>query len=696
MRNTSPLKLIVLALGCAYGLSGFAADDGNQLPAVVISATRIEQGSFDLPVSVDSLDRSRIAEGQARVNASEALASVPGLVAANRQNYAQDLQISSRGFGARSAFGVRGLRLITDGIPASMPDGQGQAATFDLDVAQRVEVMRGPYSVLYGNHAGGVIQMFSIDGTDPPSVEGRFLAGSYGTTKTGITAQGKSGRWGYVADASRFDTEGFRDHSAATRDQAFLKLGGALTDTARLTFIANMLRQKDTQDPLGLSAAALARDPRAVETAALAFDTRKSIDHLQGGVSFEQRFGRDRLTVAAYTGERSVIQYQAIPSSPAPVIRGSGGVVDFDRRFVGATARWSAVRELGDGRLTTTVGMDYEKSRDDRTGHDNLNGAQGVLRRDETDTVESAGAYLQTEWDRERWVLTGGLRHNTVKFQVEDRYITPDPINGDDSGRVDFTKPTAMLSALYRIHPSVNVYAAAARGFETPTLNELFYSGSAGAFNFRLEPATSRHLEIGAKARLGSGTQLALAIFRVKTQDEMVVDVSFNGRTSYKNAAGTTRRGMELSLDTKFSRQLSARFSYAALAATYDADFSAGGGTIPAGRRMPGVPARTAYAELAWKGRSGLSAAIEAIGRGRLYVEDSNTRGAAAGYGVVNLRAGAGQKRGHWEFSQFARVDNLFDRRYVGSVIVADSNGRYFEPASGRAWLAGVSAKYVF
>src|SRR5450830_1419085 len=186
---------------------------GQAMDVVVVSASRVEHSSFDLPAAIDVVDAARIRHSQMRVNASEALSAVPGLVAQNRHNCAQDLQISSRGFGARSAFGVRGVRLISDGVPATMPDGQGQPSAFNLDMAERIEVLRGPFSAIYGNHAGGVIQLFTRDGQNPPSVELNLTGGSYGTSKVDIGAQGQAGGIGYVLDGSRFRTDGYREHS---------------------------------------------------------------------------------------------------------------------------------------------------------------------------------------------------------------------------------------------------------------------------------------------------------------------------------------------------------------------------------------------------------------------------------------------------------------------------------------------------
>ncbi|HWJ96234.1 MAG TPA: TonB-dependent receptor plug domain-containing protein, partial [Telluria sp.] len=240
---TFPLRAIA-ALLAALPLHACAQAQESPPAQVVVTASREEHTSFDLPAAISVLEAGQIRDTQLRVNASEALVGVAGVVVQNRQNYAQDLQISSRGFGTRSAFGVRGVRLITDGIPATMPDGQGQAASFNLDMAERIEVLRGPFSALYGNHAGGVIQLFTRDPQGPTAIGMSVAAGSDGIRKTDINAEGKAGEVGYLLDASRFETEGYRAHSAATRDQGYAKLT-TNPGSGRLTVVANYLRQHD-------------------------------------------------------------------------------------------------------------------------------------------------------------------------------------------------------------------------------------------------------------------------------------------------------------------------------------------------------------------------------------------------------------------------------------------------------------------
>ena len=671
---------------------------------VVVSASRIEHTSFDLPASIDVIDAARIRDGQMRVNASEALSSVPGLVAQNRQNYAQDLQISSRGFGARSAFGVRGVRLVSDGVPASMPDGQGQPSAFNLDMAERIEVLRGPFSAIYGNHSGGVIQLFTRDGAGRPTLETNLSAGSDSARKTDINAQGSSGALGYVIDASRFETDGYRDHSAATRDQAFAKLTMKPTEGGKLTLVANSLRQIGTQDPLGVTWATLQRDPRAGEvdatdtatpkrTLAERYDTRKDIRHQQAGVTYDQRFGDDRLHVMAYGGNRRVVQYQAFSKAFQAPASHSGGVVDFDRDFNGVDINWVSARRVGEGKLTTTIGIDAGHSSDQRQGFENFIGAQfgvkGALRRDEQDTLFSLDPYLQAEWQSGAWGLTAGLRHTRLRVRVADRFIG----NGDDSGGVDYRHTTPVLGALYKVSPTLNLYASAARGFETPTLNELFYSGAGGGFNFGLRAARSTHLEAGLKTIAGAHTRINAALFQVRTSDELVVDSSAGGRTSYKNASATLRQGGELSLDSALGAGVKARLALTAMRAVYDQGF----GSVRAGSRLPGVPNANLFAELAWKSAADRwGAAAEAIASSKVYAEDANAEIPAPGYAVTNLRVDAKQQAGAWRFKQFARMNNVFDRRYVGSVIVGDANKRFYEAAPGRNWMLGASVAYAF
>ncbi|MFZ9151389.1 MAG: TonB-dependent receptor family protein, partial [Burkholderiales bacterium] len=490
------------------------------LPEVSVSATRVERDNMDLPVAIDTVDQRAIREGNPQVNLSESLNRVPGIAVQNRQNYAQDLQVSSRGFGSRSTFGVRGVRLLADGIPATMPDGQGQAATFNLSSAERIEVLRGPFSSLYGNAAGGVVQIFTADGPADPTFTTNTSAGSYKSWKLGQQYGGQHGPLNAMIDVSRFETDGYRDHSAARRDAGNAKLRYDLGSAGRITLVVNVLDQPETEDPLGLTAAQVAQNPRQATAVAYTFNTRKSISQSQGGLTWELPLSNgDMINARAYAGDRQVTQHLAIPLASQNVVTSSGGVVDLDRGYSGLGLRWTREGQLASRRFSVSAGVDHDRMLERRRGFMNNNGITGALKRDEDDKVSNTDIYVQGEWQATKQLgLFAGLRHSRVSFESKDYYITG--ANLDDSGAVDYSKATPVIGATWRITPVMNAYANIGEGFETPTFAELAYRpGGATGLNFALRPATSLHREVGLKALTGGQGHVNVALFRIDTRD---------------------------------------------------------------------------------------------------------------------------------------------------------------------------------
>jgi iron complex outermembrane receptor protein len=667
-----------------------------QAEPLVVTGSRYQASGWRLPFSVNRIDAEQATLGKPGVNLSEALGSVPGLVVQNRQNYAQDLQLSSRGFGARSAFGIRGIKLLADGVPLSNPDGQGQAATFELDTLERIEVLRGPFASVYGSNSGGVIQLFSRDGEGAPRVAVDTSQAAWGTSRTRIGAEGGNDQAGFILNRSHFETDGYREHSGAILDKRFAKLTLYPDDTSKLSLSFSQLDQNDTQDPQGLTWQQVQADRRAAAPSALQFNTRKTVDHQQLALNFERSFAAGTWQSTLYSGTRRVIQYQSIPLAVQANPSHSGGVIDFERRFFGASNRWIQPFELGASLLTLTAGLDYDHSRDDRQGYENFVGTtlgvKGNLRRDERDEVSSLSPYVQAAWQLGQLDLQAGLRHNEVRFEVNDRFLS----NGDDGGAVTYRELTPTLGASYALLPELNLYASWGKGLETPTLNELSYSGPDNSFGFDLRPATSEQIEVGLKARLGQASVLQLALFQIDTDDELVVESASGGRTRFQNAAQTRRRGVELAVASQLSETLRGNLAYTYIDATYSQDFSSGGRLIEAGNRLPGIPASTLYGELAWQPLDGFTTAVEGIYRSTLYVEDSNDAKAAPSYALFNWQARFEQQVGALTFNQVLRVDNLLDREYIGSVIVGDGNGRYYEPGPERAWYVGAGVQYRF
>lgn len=691
----SGVFLALVSPSVALAQTGTAS---SQLEPVVVTATRTERQALDVPASVDLIERDAIRDAQLRVNLSESLGRVPGIVVLDRQNYAQDLQISVRGFGSRATFGVRGIRLYVDGVPASFPDGQGQVSHFPLNAAERIEVLRGPFSALYGNSSGGVIAVTTGLKSQPVRFELSAAGGSNATWRGGLAAAGGASPYAYAFDAAHFSTDGARPHSAAERETVNLRAGAFDTPLGRVRLSITALSMPDSQDPLGLTRGQFDVDPDQAAPAALQFNTRKTTRQTTAGADVETPIGaRARLNVAAWIGSRDVEQFQAIPVATQANPRHPGGVIDFDRSFGGADVRatWDAQGQ------SFALGLNAERMREQRRGYENFVGAalgvKGLLRRDETNRVDAVAAYAQAESRlTEKWIVHGGARASRVRFESRDRYIVG--VNGDDSGDTSFSSTSPTLGLVFRPAQSVALYASYGRGFETPTFNELAYraDGSAG-LNTALRAARSNNLEIGAKLNTRA-LRAALALFAIETRDDLVVLANSGGRSSFGNVGRTKREGAEATFYWRPMAALDFSLAASIIDARFDSGFLTCGPppcTVPnvpvaAGNKLPGVPARTLFAQLRYRVLGG---ELSAQGRAQsgLFVDDRNAD-RAAGYGVFNLSAARTFDFARSFLRAFVRLDNAFDRRYAGSVIVNEANGRFFETAPGRTWLVGVDA----
>ena len=711
-------------LGCLVlaSCAGPAPAQVQRGDPVVVTATRVEADPFDVPASIDRVDGDELRAGRLQVNLSESLGVVAGLALQNRQNYAQDLQLSIRGFGARSTFGIRGVRLYVDGVPATQPDGQGQLSNIDLGSVDRIEVLRGPFSALYGNSSGGVVQAFTERGGGPTRITSTFAAGSDATLRVGLKATGAIGleRPGasldYVVSASHFETGGPRDHSAARRDLGNAKLTWSTGDGTTVTVVVNSVDLPLAQDPLGLTRAQYARAPDGVDASALQFDTRKTFAQTQVGAIVEQVVGADdRVRLLVYGGTRATQQFQAIPVATQAAVTSPGGVIDLDRRYAGIDLRWTHRAALLGAPLTVVGGVATDRLDEHRRGYENFNGpaamrtlgVQGALRRDEDNDVRNVDQYLQGSWRvTPRWTVDAGVRHSVVRFGSKDRYVvtTATGTNPDDSGGVRYQATLPVGGVLFALTSAVHLYATAGKGFETPTFNELSYrpSGATG-LNLALKPARSTSVEAGVKTRFvlpdESSLRVDAAVFSTGTRDEIVTLSNLGGRATFTNAGRTRRRGLEASADWRFATDWSLQGAWTVTSARYRDPFATCNAApctvptiaVPVGNRIPGVAANSGTLQLAYAPPQGWRFGLEARHAGRIAVDDANSD-AAEHYATGAVRAGYGWRIARWTIEGFARIDNVTDRRYAGSVIVNEGNGRYFEPGQGRTRLVGATA----
>ena len=674
------------------------------LPPVTVTATRTEANPFDVPASVTVIDGDAI-RGSARpeINISESMALVPGVAARDRQNFAQDLQLSVRGFGARSTFGVRGVRIYVDGIPATMPDGQGQLSHIDLASSGKIEVLRGPFSVLYGNSSGGVVQVTTEPGAGPTQLAGTLITGSNGLWHPGVRLSGSTPTLRYVVSANHLSFDGWRDHSSVSRDGGNLRLDFEPAQGRTWTVVANAIELR-ADDPLGLTRAQFEAAPRSVDATATAFDTRKTVRQQQAGVIHDLKLSAaDSLRLVGYFGERNTTQFQAIPVGAQASALHPGGVIGLARDYAGSDLRWT---HKADGRFELVSGLTYETMREHRQGWQNFQGStlgvQGALRRDEENRVTTLDPYVQGVWKPDvRWTLTAGVRRSTVRFSSDDHYIAG--ANGNDSGSVSYAATLPAVAAMFAVSPQVHAYVAFGRGFETPTFNELAYrpSGAPG-LNFALKPSRSNNLEAGVKGRFDRISWNA-ALFETRTRDELVAQTNSGGRSTFQNAGATRRRGAELDATASLGRDWKLQFAQTWLDARYIDAFRTCASTpcttptlpVAAGNRIPGTAKGVTAMELAWQPERGWRAGAELRHSTGVFVNDANSD-AAPSFTTLAVHAGYSVDINRWLLAASARIDNLANRRYAGSVIVNETNGRYYEPAPGRTLTLKVTAGYRF
>ncbi len=681
-----------------------AAAQAADEQTMVVTAAPTTVSELDTPAAVSVVNGDEMRQAAPRVNLSESLGAVPGLQVQNRQNYAQDLQLSIRGFGSRSTYGVRGLRIYVDGIPATMPDGQGQTSNIDIGSVDTIEVLRGPFSALYGNSSGGVINVTSQTGTQPPTVEASSYYGSFGTWHYGMKATGAVGDGSHAGDVdytvstNRFTTHGYRDHSGARKNLANARLGVRINDVSKLTLLLNSVDIK-ANDAGGLTADEWRDNPRQSPRGDQ-YNTRKNTRQTQAGLRYERQLSaQDDLSVMMYAGERETTQFQSIPRAPQLKPSHAGGVIDLTRHYQGIDTRLTHRGELLVP-VTLTAGLDYENMSERRKGYENfvmVNGApqygeQGALRRNERNLMWNVDPYLQTQWQlTDKLSLDAGVRYSSVWFDSNDYYITPG--NGDDSGDASYHKWLPAGSLKYALTDAWNVYLSAGRGFETPTINELSYrSDNQSGLNFGLKPSTNDTVEIGSKTRIGNGLFTA-ALFQTNTDNEIVVDSSSGGRTSYKNAGKTRRQGMELGLAQQFGESWRLKAAWTWLDATYRTNVCDDASCN--GNRIPGIARNMGYASFGYQPEQGWYAGSDIRYMSDIMANDENTAKAPS-WTVVGLTTGYKWSYGRMDMDLFGRIDNLFDREYVGSVIVNESNGRYYEPAPGRNYGIGLNLAWRF
>lgn len=698
--------LIIILFISSYAF----AEDIRELTPTVVTATRYATNSFDLPLSIDAVTGSEIRDGRTGANLSEIAPRIPGVVINYRSTAAQELAISTRGYGARSQFGVKGIRMYADGIPLNSADGQGQAGSINTDTLGQIEFLRGPFSALYGNSSGGVVQAFTRDGAKDPTLTVGVSSGTWHTNKQSITTEGQAGPVNYILNTYQYVSDGYRDFSQYRKDNFNGKISYQFTPDTKFTFVGNYMDQPYTNDPQSLTPTQYALNSRAQGTNATPFDkTASSLNtrlyrvNSYGGIIIDHNLSeKDSFRLMVYNGSRSNLQYLNT-SAASEVIRDTEGL-DF---------RWTRKDLVLNKPFTFTAGLAYDSMEDLRSRYSYSNGIRSPIgfapsNRREEQKAFSIDEYMQASYEpTDRLLVIAGLRHSRVNIQNNDLFFgetddgksTGNPTPIDSTGQVSYTNTSPVAGITFKVTPTLNVYANYGRGFETPTFSETTYSNatSGAGPNLSMSPSRTKNYEIGLKTFVTSNTRINVALFKIDARNEIVTIANNGSQNQYDSVAMTERKGIEFSLDSRLPYNFNFYQTYTYTDSEFKNSFATTvGSLVSAGNKLSGVYKNTAYSELSWKYPAlNFSSAIENIYYSDVHGYDSNDGDRKApAYTIVNLRASLKQSYNNWSFSEFARADNVFDEKYVGNVKV--NNAATFEPGAPRNYTVGVTTSYTF
>jgi len=667
--------------------SGAEASNQDVLEEVVVTATRIPTKLTNLPFAVGSVGKEQVQRARQQLGLDESLVAIPGLFFQNRYNFAQDLRIAIRGFGARANFGIRGIRIFADDIPLTLPDGQGSVDAIDLGSVQQIDVIRGPFSAVYGSASGGVINIRTEDGPETPFLSGRLNFGAYDYRQGQVKAGGQAGKLNWLANFSATKLDGYRDHAEYKSRLFNSKFRYDFSERSHLTVVLNAVDSPRANDPGGLNAREVAEDRRQAAPRNLLYNAGESLDQQSIGLAFRSDLrDNQQLMLRSYFVDRDFSNRLPFDVNS----NGQGGSIDLGRRFSGVGGSYGWTSTLAGRSNQLIVGLDYDAQRDHRRRYANNQGLQGDLTTNQDEDVTTTGVYIQDVLDvTDSAALTLGGRFDDVDYEVTDRTGS----GGD--GRRSFNEFSPMAGINWSVREAINVYGNVSRSFDPPATTELANPDGPTGFNQELESQTATNYEIGVKGLLTGRMRYELAAFHIKVKDEIVpFELEGSGQSFFQNAGKSSHDGIEAALTLDLAPGLVGTMTYTWSDFKFD-EFSGSNGEIYDGNRIPGVPQHLFNFDLNWSHASGFFAAWDMLYVGRFYADNANTV-ETEDYVVSNLRSGFRWESAQWVLEPFIGINNLLDKKYIANVRLNASFGRYFEPAPERNFYAGLLLRYGF
>ncbi len=650
----------------------------QKIDTVFIKSARISSPIQKLPAAVSVFQATASDVTRQQLSLQEYTQQTPGLFAQNTTNFAQDLRISIRGFGSRAAFGIRGIKLIVDGIPETTPDGQGQLDNLNLGIIDRIEVLKGPSSSLYGNASGGVISIKTTNKIDQPFSNWKAAIGSYGFQNYQATAGIKSGTSSFIFHGNYVTSDGYRVQSGFQQYNFNVNASFKISEKFNLKALVNYSDSPQADDPGGLNLEAVEENRRQARDANVLFKTGETIQQFKTGLSAVWNL-RSNTTVEGYLFYNNRQFEGRLPFE-------FGGLVDLGRDYLGQGANITYSK----GKNTLKAGYDFGYQNDNRQRFRNLEGEKGQQTLDQKERFTNLGVFVTNHLEVDKWYFTGGIRFDYNKLAAVDEFLE----GGDDSGEVTLNSFNPSAGVSYAFAKANNIYINLATSFETPALSELSANpnGDRG-FNEDLQAQKATNYELGIKGQLTNNLRYQIAFFYINTQDDLVPFelAAFPDRTFFRNAGRTERKGIEVEGAYSISKAWTFTAAYTYSDFKYD-DFTTTDGTFD-GNFLPGIPQHFTNLGLQFKSEKGFYVSAQASLVGRQFTNDSNGT-SVKGYENINLRTGYNFTYKKMNILPYLGINNILDQEYTDNVRINAFGSRFYEPAPVVNGYGGIEIRF--
>ena len=635
------------------------------LSEVALQAPKTETPRNQLPFSLSVQSVDEFQKIYQQLSLQEYLVAVPGLFTQNANNYAQDLRISLRGFGARAAFGIRGIKLIVDGIPETTPDGQGQLDNLPLGLLSSVEVLRGPSASLYGNASGGVLYLNTLDQLENETIQLQSRLGAYGFQSYQLNTSLKGEKTVALLHINRTKTDGFRQNSGFEQTLFNTKIKHRLSSKSTLQLQLNYTDSSRAEDAGGITLEDTEADWSQARQRNVAYDTYESVNQFKSGLRWQQDWG-DQWNLDTYGFYTFRDFYGKLPFE-------NGGIIDLTRNYYGFGSRLNYIQD----KHRWQIGIETAQQADQRDRYLNLNGVQGSLSFSQLESFGSFGIYILDEVRWEKVLLRTSLRYDDLRLGA-------DSVSEDQTYQV--LNPSVGLS--YEVAPQQRLFTNFSSSFETPALSELSANPSgAEGLNLELEPARALNYELGWKG-LWTKTRMEANVFFIESTNEILPYEleAFPGRSFYRNAGATQRWGVEVFGSHQWKQ-------WELQASMTQAQYRFIENNTSEGNTLPGIPNSQFFLQLGYTSLQNWQFQLTGEHIGSLYADTANAVKIEA-FQKVRLQGGKTIALGNLELNLFAGINNLFDVRYFDNIRLNAFGGRYYEPAPGRNAFFGLSAAF--